>query len=224
MRDNVVGCAIVLCFVSLIFMAYETLGLGQPPSQSSANVTAVKVVKVTDCDTAPVKTASKQKKEGPSRLDGVHTNARIDPAIPYIPQEIPIAWPTESTRVTGEFKEKRRYETHLGLDIGAPLGAPISSPGSGLVLEAKHNPKAKIGWGGTIVIDYGVIPSLGKKLAMRFSHCSKVFAKKGERVLPGQVVALIGSSGRSSGPHLDWRCYINSRPADPRICMAALAP
>jgi len=96
---------------------------------------------------------------------------------------------------------------HAGIDIAAPLGTPIRVSRTGTVTESRFDPRT--GWGWTIVIDYG-----GGALA-RYSHNQMNLVRVGDTVQPGQVIARLGSTGNSTGPHVDYRVTFNGVPVNP---------
>ena len=96
---------------------------------------------------------------------------------------------------------------HAGIDIAAPLGTPIRVSRTGTVTESRFDPRT--GWGWTIVIDYG-----GGALA-RYSHNQMNLVRVGDTVRPGQVIARLGSSGNSTGPHVDYRVTFNGVSVNP---------
>ena len=110
-------------------------------------------------------------------------------------------WPTIPRRITQYFKWN-----HAGIDIGGPAGTPIYASDDGIVEYAGWGSG---GWGNTVVINHGD----GRKT--RYSHASKILTARGAQAAKGQVIALIGSTGRSTGPHVDFRIYINGRTANP---------
>jgi murein DD-endopeptidase MepM/ murein hydrolase activator NlpD len=95
---------------------------------------------------------------------------------------------------------------HEGLDFTANTGTPIRAAADGIV-EASGQTQA-----------YGNIVKLnhGSGLETRYAHASKLLVKQGERVVKGQVIALVGSTGRSTGPHLHYEIRLNGHPLDPR--------
>ncbi len=95
---------------------------------------------------------------------------------------------------------------HEGLDFPANTGAPIRAAADGIVSEAEHTS------------DYGNIVKIehGAGLETRYAHASKLLVKVGERVVKGQVVAEVGSTGRSTGPHLHYEIRLNGEALDPR--------
>lgn len=96
---------------------------------------------------------------------------------------------------------------HAGIDIAAPLGTPIQVSRTGTVTESRFDPRT--GWGWTIVINYG-----GGALA-RYSHNQMNLVRVGDTVQPGQVIARLGSTGNSTGPHVDYRVTFNGAPVNP---------
>lgn len=110
-------------------------------------------------------------------------------------------WPTLSRRITQYFKWR-----HAGLDIGDKLGNPIYAAESGVVEYAGWG---RGGWGYTVVVNHG------NGLKTRYAHASKVLAETGQQVQKGESLALIGSTGRSTGPHLHLSVYLNGRPVNP---------
>jgi murein DD-endopeptidase MepM/ murein hydrolase activator NlpD len=95
---------------------------------------------------------------------------------------------------------------HEGLDFTANTGTPIRAAADGIVSEANRTP------------DYGNIVKIqhGSGLETRYAHASKLLVKVGERVVKGQAIALVGSTGRSTGPHLHYEIRLNGNALDPR--------
>lgn len=103
------------------------------------------------------------------------------------------------------FTTKREF--HKGLDISAPAGTPIYAPSRGTVAFIERDPS------------YGLVLNLnhGAGLVTRYAHLSRVAAdlKPGQVVQRGQVIAHIGDSGRSTGPHLHYEVRISGVPVNP---------
>ena len=102
---------------------------------------------------------------------------------------------------------------HAGLDFRGPIGAPIYAAAAGRVSFAG----VRSGYGNCIEIDHG------NGLMTRYAHMSGYRARAGQKVAAGQVVGLIGSTGRSTGPHLHFEVRINDRPLNPRPFLEAAA-
>ena len=98
-----------------------------------------------------------------------------------------------------------RKEFHRGLDIATRQGTPIIAPADGMVTYA--DPKWLMG--NMVAIDHGY------GMVTRYGHCEKVLKKKGDRVQRGEVIALVGNTGRSTGPHLHYEIRVNGVPVNP---------
>jgi len=104
-------------------------------------------------------------------------------------------------RITGVYGSQRVFNgepkrPHFGLDYAGKKGDPVKAPASGKVTLFVPDMFYS---GGTMIIDHG------HGVTSTFLHLSKSYVKTGEQVEQGQVVAAVGSSGRATGPHLDWR-------------------
>jgi murein DD-endopeptidase MepM/ murein hydrolase activator NlpD len=112
--------------------------------------------------------------------------------------------------MAANFGEKRTYNnvprsTHSGVDISAPSGSPVRAANSGRVVLARDLYFS----GKTVIIDHG----LG--LFTFYCHFSRLRVKRGDLVKKGDVIALAGSTGRSTGPHLHWGARISKSRVDP---------
>ena len=101
---------------------------------------------------------------------------------------------------------------HDGIDIAAPYGAPIFAMQDGTVIRSGW----RGGYGMAITIDhhYPDIPNF-PRLQTTYGHCSYLFVKVGDHVRRGQVIAYVGSTGRSTGPHCHFEVTYLGRPYDP---------
>jgi len=123
----------------------------------------------------------------------------------------PTVWPVEGTLEAG-FGGRRNpfggggYEFHSGQDIEAPPGAPVIAGASGRV--------SFVGWqngyGQLVVIDHG------GGLTTRYGHLSHIDVELGQTVERAQLVGKVGSTGRSTGPHLHYEVRINDQPVNPQ--------
>lgn len=87
---------------------------------------------------------------------------------------------------------------HEGVDFPADIGTPIRSAAAGVVIGVSQHPE----YGNLVEIDHG------NDLTTRYAHCSKVFVQQGALVKRGQVIAAVGNTGRSTGPHLHFEVRI----------------
>lgn len=97
-------------------------------------------------------------------------------------------------------------EFHKGIDISAPEGTPIVATADGIVEEAGWNSG---GYGNQVVINHG------NGIKTRYAHMSKVLVREGQRVKRGQVIGLIGNTGKSVAPHVHYEVYLNENPVNP---------
>ncbi|KJS32144.1 MAG: hypothetical protein VR64_08550 [Desulfatitalea sp. BRH_c12] len=98
-----------------------------------------------------------------------------------------------------------RKELHKGMDIANRQGTPIIAPADGMVTYSDNK------WlmGNMITIDHGY------GILTRYGHMHKLIKKAGERVKRGETIALMGTTGRSTGPHLHYEVRLNGVPVDP---------
>jgi len=113
-------------------------------------------------------------------------------------------WPTSKfgyrkSRFTG------LREFHKGYDIATKVGTPIISTANGVITFA--GPKGN--WGNLVIIDHG------HGLMTRYAHCEKILKKRGDRVRRGDTIALVGDTGRSTGPHVHYEVHLNGLPVNP---------
>jgi murein DD-endopeptidase MepM/ murein hydrolase activator NlpD len=123
--------------------------------------------------------------------------------------------PVMGARVNSNFGTRRdpftgRLARHTGLDIPAVHGTPILASGGGRVVSAGY----KGAYGKTVVIDHG------DGLATLYGHASKLLVRPGEIVMPKQKIALVGSTGRSTGPHLHFEVIRKGQRVEPRQYLA----
>jgi murein DD-endopeptidase MepM/ murein hydrolase activator NlpD len=96
-------------------------------------------------------------------------------------------------------------EFHKGLDISGPVGTPIVAPADGVVIKADRDN----GYGNTLAIGHG------EGLVTRYGHLSAFKVKPGQKVHRGDLIALMGSTGRSTGSHLHYEILLNGAQVDP---------
>ena len=113
--------------------------------------------------------------------------------------------------LTGVYGSQRFYNghagrPHYGIDIASPAGSPVIAPASGIVTLANDNMYYE---GGLIFIDHG------QGLTSAFLHLSEIYVREGDVVEKADMIGSVGSSGRSTGAHLDWRVKWRNRFIDP---------
>lgn len=99
-----------------------------------------------------------------------------------------------------------RSTRHDGIDFSAPPGTPIRAAAAGVVVAAELHPA----YGNMVDVDHG------NKLVTRYAHAQRLLVKQGDIVKQGQVLAEVGTTGRSTGPHLHFEVRVDSEAIDPR--------
>ncbi len=130
----------------------------------------------------------------------------------------PNLWPVEGA-ITGSFGERTdpfngEGAFHSGVDISASVGQPVIAPADAIVVFADFSG----GYGRAVVLDHG------HGITTRYGHLASFAVASGQYVHRGDTIGYVGSSGRSTGPHLHYEVRINDTPVNPhkylRITMA----
>ena len=122
------------------------------------------------------------------------------------------AWPVLGP-ISGVYGSQRILngeprQPHFGVDVAGPVGTPVKAPADGVVTLAHPDMYFS---GATLIMDHG------HGLSSTFLHLEKILVQEGQRVKQGEVVALMGKSGRVTGPHLDWRMNWRDERIDPTL-------
>lgn len=139
-------------------------------------------------------------------------NADLDAAeakIDKFMEAIPTLWPVSGS-ITDEFGNRRdpftrKIKYHTGMDIGADYGKSIKAAAGGKVVMVDYI----YGTGRTVKISHG------NGITTLYGHCSKILVEEGQIVEKGEVIAKVGSTGRSTGPHLHFEVQLYGTPVDP---------
>lgn len=116
------------------------------------------------------------------------------------------AFGPRSDPFTGELRD------HAGIDVGAPRGSPVGAAGGGIVRRAEET----AGYGMMVVIDHG------DGLETRYAHLDRIDVAVGTEVRAGEQLGAVGSTGRSTGPHLHFEVRRGGEPVDPLDVLPAL--
>jgi murein DD-endopeptidase MepM/ murein hydrolase activator NlpD len=121
--------------------------------------------------------------------------------------------PLQFSRISSRFSNARKHpilkitRPHHGVDYAAPTGTPVMTVGDGVVTERKY----KGGAGNMVTIRHNSVYTTSYLHLSKFGEGIKI----GALVKQGQIIGYVGSTGLSTGPHLDFRFYMNGRPVDP---------
>jgi len=122
----------------------------------------------------------------------------------------PTIWPVDSRNITSGFGLRtdpftKKPSFHDGIDIGANTGDPVYAAADGIVREA--------GWDGAS--GNHIVISHATGLRTHYMHLSRILVEKGQSVQKGEKIGLVGSTGRSTGPHLHYGVEKNGKPVNP---------
>jgi murein DD-endopeptidase MepM/ murein hydrolase activator NlpD len=120
----------------------------------------------------------------------------------------PLRWPLDERGVVtrGQVTEGSGAEPHPGIDIAIPMGTPIRAAGGGTISDTGFD------------AEYGLFVLIAHPdgYQTRYGHASRILVSNGDEVSAGQVIALSGSTGRSTAPHLHFEIRRNGKSIDPR--------
>lgn len=125
---------------------------------------------------------------------------------------VPLHWPLDERGVItrGLIIGGRDAEGHAGLDIAVPTGTPIRAAGGGVVQRAGEDPE----------LGYYILLTHPQGYESTYGHAARLFVATGDTVSAGEVVALSGSTGRSTAPHLHFEIRRAGRSIDPRTLVS----
>jgi len=127
----------------------------------------------------------------------------------------PSLWPA-SGYISSGFGYRRNpfgsgYDYHYGVDVAAPYGSPIFATGDGIVIFSGY----KSAYGRTVMIDHGY------GYTTLYSHNAKNLVEVGQKVKKGQLIALVGLTGRTTGPHVHYEVWVNGIRVNPKQFMTS---
>ena len=133
-----------------------------------------------------------------------------DKMINSIPSIVPLA-NVDITRIGRGFGYRMHpilhvVKMHTGVDLTASRGTPVYATGDGIIIQASATSG---GYGNVIKINHGY------SYSSLYAHLSKILVSAGEKVKRGQLIGLVGTTGRSTGPHLHYEVRINNTPVNP---------
>jgi murein DD-endopeptidase MepM/ murein hydrolase activator NlpD len=189
----------------------------QPASANSAAAAAAAAGDVTeplkaeDGSTAPDKQFSKLFASWVKQDRVVQPSATVPAAVPTRPTiSIPSAMPLYTGRMSSGYGMRNhpvlgRRKHHNGVDIAAPTGTPVYATADGVVGRADYSRS----YGRVIYLGHG------GNIETRYAHMSRLIVSKGQRVKKGQMIGYVGSTGRSTGPHLHYEVRVNGKSVNP---------
>jgi murein DD-endopeptidase MepM/ murein hydrolase activator NlpD len=127
-------------------------------------------------------------------------------------------YPLVGTRISSDFGNRvhpilRAVKHHSGIDLAAPFGSQVRAVKDGVVIYS--DPYG--GYGNLIVIQHE------NGMTTHYGHCRTLIAKPGQKIRAGQIIATVGSTGISTGPHLHFEIRMNGVAKDPQTYIPGLA-
>lgn len=144
-------------------------------------------------------------------IDDDNETDRSDLGTSIDPRSTGFLWPVPSSRRVSSAYGQRGDRSHEGIDIAAPVGSSILSVDDGVVI-----------YSGQDLSGYGNITVIAHRHGYFsvYAHAMKNYTNKGQKVYKGQVIALVGMTGRSTGPHLHFEIRRNSEACDPEVLLS----
>lgn len=128
-----------------------------------------------------------------------------------VAKAVPFGKPVWSYWISSKFGARsdpfnRKVTGHKGVDLAARMGNKIRIMAKGRVVKTEHSSK---GYGNLVVVDHG------NGFSTKYAHLSKIYVKEGEHLNINDAIGEVGSTGRSTGPHLHYEVLYQGRPVDP---------
>jgi murein DD-endopeptidase MepM/ murein hydrolase activator NlpD len=168
-------------------------------AQARSEAELTRIIKEAEAKAAAEARRRRQASSGGGGVVGVTSDGRVGGG--------GCIWPTRGT-VTSGFGN-RWGRLHAGIDVAAPTGTPIWAAKAGTVIFAGQ----QSGYGNVVIISHG------GGLTTLYAHQSKIAASQGQEVAQGDTIGAVGSTGRSTGPHLHFETRYGGSPRDPRGCL-----
>lgn len=202
-----------LTAAALAFAGFTTIAATPAMANTSAAVADV-AAPVRDAQTTTITGGDTQFSDLFARWEALDGEDEIAPA-PTPTVSIPSRMPLDSARLSSGYGMRTHpvlggRRGHNGIDLAAPTGTPIYATADGIVSRADR------------FSSYGLYISIehGAQLQTRFAHMSRLAVAAGDEVKKGDVIGYVGSTGRSTGPHLHYEVRIDGRPVNPMPYMA----
>ncbi|WP_271079195.1 M23 family metallopeptidase [Aurantiacibacter sp. MUD61] len=153
--------------------------------------------------------------------EGIDTDGRVNAAggvsvVPQMAVSVPSLMPLADARLTSGYGNRnhpilRRRARHNGVDLAAPTGTPVYATADGIVEMAQWYSS----YGNYVQIGHG------GEMETRYAHLSRYTVSSGEQVRAGDLIGYVGSTGRSTGPHLHYEIRVSGDPVNPIPYMTA---
>lgn len=218
LRGIYIIIALLCTITASSFMICNAEGKSMNCMSKSSSVKKIKTVKNTSGMVSRKKTNKKVgkaiKKTSNKKAKVTNKKVKKDAGQPYSQDKAVTA--SSSSTVLGSFYYpfigtitsrfgSRWGRMHTGIDIAASQGAPIRASADGIISFADW----ESGYGNLVKINHG------NQMQTCYAHCSKILVKEGQRVKKGDIIARVGSTGNSTGPHLHFEIRLNGIAKNP---------
>ncbi|WP_379548477.1 M23 family metallopeptidase [Qipengyuania sp. DSG2-2] len=193
-----------------VISAFAAMGMSAPANATSASAAAaVEITEAVDEASSPLGAGDDQFSRLFADWKSLDSGSPTAPA-PTTTVSVPSRMPLDDARLTSGYGMRTHPVTggrraHKGIDLAAPTGTPVYATADGTVERANWFSS----YGKFIKIDHGA------SMETRFAHLSKIFVSAGDRVKKGQLIGHVGSTGRSTGPHLHYEVRIDGKAVNP---------
>ena len=185
-----------------------------PAHANSSSAAAVDVTDAVEEAQSPLGNGDAQFRQLFASWENLDTENGQPVALPTV--SVPSSMPLENFRVSSSYGMRdhpvlRKRARHNGIDLAAPTGTPIYATADGTIERANWFSS----YGNYIQIDHG------NAIETRFGHLSRIVVSDGQKVHKGDLIGYVGSTGRSTGPHLHYEVRVDGVAVDPSPYMVA---
>jgi murein DD-endopeptidase MepM/ murein hydrolase activator NlpD len=204
-------------FVAVFAAAGAFFSMGASPALANASAAASADIAapVRDARAAGVNAGDEQFKQLFASWQSLDNTRSPNPVAPTTGVAIPSRAPLAAAITTSSYGMRNHpvlggMRSHKGIDLAAPTGTPVYATADGVVGKAEWFSS----YGLFVAIDHGA------ELETRYAHMSRLAVASGERVRKGDVIGYVGSTGRSTGPHLHYEVRVSGQAVNPIPYMA----
>src|SRR5690606_20862861 len=200
-------------FLKIGLGAAAALALTTSPAMANETAAATQITGAVDASRAGAATGDREFSELFASWRSMDDTGVVDSG-PVAKVSVPSRMPLAAATLTSDYGMRThpilgRRRNHNGVDLAQPTGTPVYATADGIVSRADY-------WG-----SYGNYIQIehGGEMETRYAHLSDYAVAAGDQVRKGQLIGFVGSTGRSTGPHLHYEVRIAGEPVDPRPYM-----
>lgn len=214
LAGTVAALAMLALVDPAVASASADTSLSEPAESATIHGEVFRPAKITVMSAAPGGWVSSAGEPGPGHVSVSYAadivGDPVDISVHMAMGEMPDGMPVAGARLSSGFGMRRHpilgsYRAHRGVDYAAATGTPVRATAAGVVRKADWNG----GYGLAVDLDNG------KGVKTRYGHMSRLNVSAGQRVKKGDVIGYVGSTGRSTGPHLHYEVHVNGKAVNP---------